>query len=128
MVHMLENMDAKLMMSLSVTRGEKALGEGNWTEYQKAFGGKLYRPDVAMADMADQSGGDGMPVESRPVETRMENMTAAPRPMTPAPVQPMAQQPRPIIASAQAQKPAPAAVKSGELSNPLFELSPGKKK
>src|SRR5688572_8437217 len=47
-VHMIENMDAKLMMSLSSTRSDPAPGaDGNWTEYMKAFGGKLYRPDVA---------------------------------------------------------------------------------
>ncbi|HEX4797338.1 MAG TPA: HD domain-containing protein [Humisphaera sp.] len=46
-VHMIENMDAKLMMALTATRGEGITGDGNWTEYQKAFGGKLYRPDVA---------------------------------------------------------------------------------
>jgi 3'-5' exoribonuclease len=51
-VHMIENMDAKLTMSLSATRGsEKPAGsEGNWTEYMKAFGGRLYRPDVAPGD------------------------------------------------------------------------------
>ena len=32
-------------------------GEGNWTEYLKAFNGRLYRPDVAPADL------DGTPVE-----------------------------------------------------------------
>jgi 3'-5' exoribonuclease len=50
-VHYIENLDAKLMMSLGATRGEAALGsEGNWTEYMKAFSGRLYRPDVAPAD------------------------------------------------------------------------------
>ncbi|MGB7157923.1 MAG: HD domain-containing protein, partial [Tepidisphaeraceae bacterium] len=50
-VHMIENMDAKLMMALGACRGESAEGaEGNWTEYMKAFSGKLYRPDVAPAD------------------------------------------------------------------------------
>jgi len=50
-VHMIENMDAKLMMSLGACRGEAAAeAEGNWTEYMKAFAGKLYRPDVAPAD------------------------------------------------------------------------------
>ena len=50
-VHYIENLDAKLMMSLGATRGEAAQGsEGNWTEYMKAFGGRLYRPDVAPAD------------------------------------------------------------------------------
>ena len=48
-VHMIENMDAKLMMSLTATRGE-GVPDGSWTEYQKAFNGKLYRPDVAPAD------------------------------------------------------------------------------
>ncbi len=50
-VHMIENMDAKLMMALSACRGEVAeSSEGNWTEYMKAFSAKLYRPDVAPAD------------------------------------------------------------------------------
>jgi 3'-5' exoribonuclease len=50
-VHYIENLDAKLMMSLGATRGEAGPGgEGNWTEYMKAFGGRLYRPDVAPAE------------------------------------------------------------------------------
>lgn len=49
-VHMIENMDAKLMMSLTATRGESATGEGNWTDYVKAFNAKLYKPDVAPSD------------------------------------------------------------------------------
>jgi 3'-5' exoribonuclease len=48
-VHMIENMDAKLMMALGVCRGQRA-GEGNWTEYMKAFSGRLFRPDVAPAE------------------------------------------------------------------------------
>lgn len=57
-VHFIENMDAKLNMSLAATRGETANGaEGNWTEYMKAFGGRLYRPDPAPADL------DGKPAE-----------------------------------------------------------------
>lgn len=51
-VHFIENLDAKMMMSLAVTRGELPVSaEGNWTEYQKALGTRLYRPDVAPADM-----------------------------------------------------------------------------
>jgi hypothetical protein len=50
---MIENMDAKLMMALQVCRGEQAEGEGNWTEYMKAFGGRLYRPDVAPSEVFD---------------------------------------------------------------------------
>ncbi len=50
-VHMIENLDAKLMMSLSSTRGDPGNGgDGNWTEFMKAFGGRLYKPDVAPAD------------------------------------------------------------------------------
>jgi len=50
-VHFIESLDAKMMMSLSTTRGDGASGgEGNWTEYLKAFGVRMYRPDVAPAD------------------------------------------------------------------------------
>lgn len=50
-VHFIENLDARMMMSLSVTRGDLPAGaEGNWTDYQKALGTRLYRPDVAPSD------------------------------------------------------------------------------
>lgn len=53
-VHVIENLDAKMMMALGVTRGEIAgNAEGNWTEYQKAFGGRLFRPDTAPADAVE---------------------------------------------------------------------------
>jgi hypothetical protein len=51
-VHFIENMDAKLMMALSATRGDGS-NEGNWTEYMKAFNGRLYRPDVAPAEVGE---------------------------------------------------------------------------
>jgi hypothetical protein len=39
------------MITLAATRGETPSGvDGNWTEYMKAFGGRMYRPDVAPAD------------------------------------------------------------------------------
>ncbi|HWP41153.1 MAG TPA: HD domain-containing protein [Tepidisphaeraceae bacterium] len=73
-VHFIENMDAKLMMALSSTRteapdaepaGSDGTGEqGNWTEYLKAFGGKLYRPDVAPAEV-----GEGRPLADSPAPT-----------------------------------------------------------
>jgi 3'-5' exoribonuclease len=54
-VHAIENMDAKLTMALSACRGESPVGiESNWTEYMKAFNGKMYRPDVAPADLPDK--------------------------------------------------------------------------
>jgi 3'-5' exoribonuclease len=62
-VHMIENLDAKLMMSLAATRGEGAVGEGNWTEYMKAFSGRLFRPDVAPADAID--GGEPLPIDGK---------------------------------------------------------------
>lgn len=49
-VHCIENMDAKLTMALTATRMDNAPVDGNWTEYMKAFGGRLYRPDVAPED------------------------------------------------------------------------------
>lgn len=58
-VHMIENMDAKLMMALSYCRGDAAGAEGRWTEYLKAFGGRLFRPDVAPEDAQ-------VPVEPEP--------------------------------------------------------------
>jgi 3'-5' exoribonuclease len=52
-VHMIENFDAKMMMALGACRGENAtVTDGNWTEWMKAFGGRLFRPDVAPADAA----------------------------------------------------------------------------
>ena len=61
-VHMIENMDAKLTMALTSCRGED-VSEGNWTEYMKAFAGKLYRPDVAPASVVvaaeDNAKGNG---------------------------------------------------------------------
>ena len=62
-VHMIENLDAKLMMSLTATRGDGTTGEGNWTEYMKAFSGRLFRPDVAPAEASDA--GDPLPIDGR---------------------------------------------------------------
>ena len=51
-VHMIENLDAKLTMALAATRWEGG-GTGRWTDYHRAFDGKLFRPDVvAEADAA----------------------------------------------------------------------------
>ncbi|HEX5244641.1 MAG TPA: HD domain-containing protein [Tepidisphaeraceae bacterium] len=54
-VHYIENLDAKLMMSLHATRGDGGVSEGNWTDYMKAFGGKLFRPDLALTEGADET-------------------------------------------------------------------------
>jgi len=68
-VHMIENMDAKLTMALTATRGEASAGaEGNFTEWMKAFGGRLYRPDVAPSDAPDAGSPDSpsSPSSSQP--------------------------------------------------------------
>jgi 3'-5' exoribonuclease len=62
-VHHIENMDAKLMSALAATRGDRPGGEGNWTEYLKGFGGRLYRPDVAPAEAAGEDLEPPPPVE-----------------------------------------------------------------
>jgi hypothetical protein len=45
-----------------VKRAEGA--EGIWTEYMKAFGGKMYRPDVAPADAWCGGGGSAAIIAS----------------------------------------------------------------
>ncbi len=63
-VHQLENFDAKMMMSLGACRSETAAGgESNWTEYMKAFGQKMYRPDVAPSDLPATDHPDAQPTK-----------------------------------------------------------------
>jgi 3'-5' exoribonuclease len=70
-VHIVENMDAKLMMSLTVTRGDSAPpGEGNWTEYVKALGVRLYKPDAAPVDAASTA---ATPPTATPTEAKLTN-------------------------------------------------------
>lgn len=57
LIHYIDNIDAKLTMSLGVTR-ESADG-GAFTDYQKALGVRLYRPDVARVE--EEAGSVGMP-------------------------------------------------------------------
>lgn len=65
-VHALENMDAKLTMALTACRGEAGM-QGNWTDFMKAFGGKMYRPDVApAASEPDTDSGSGVNAPSEP--------------------------------------------------------------
>ncbi len=54
-VHMIENMDAKLTMSLAATRDAESTSDGNWTEYMKAFNVRMYKPDVAPADIPEEA-------------------------------------------------------------------------
>jgi 3'-5' exoribonuclease len=79
-VHMIENMDAKLMISLGYCRpqNDDDASSANWTEYIKAFGVRLYRPDVAPADAVEDrspapnagANGDG---DAKPGDLNMLN-------------------------------------------------------
>jgi 3'-5' exoribonuclease len=105
-VHVIENLDAKLMMALTLTRGENVAGESNWTDWQKAFNGRLYRPDIAPA------------AEEEP--------QAAPAPISPPST---ASQSSPPPASRPAPKPeTPVPTGSIKINNPLFESTPSRKR
>lgn len=121
-VHTLENMDAKLMMSLGATRGDNgAAAEGNWTEYMKAFSGKLYRPDVAPPDEAE--------APREPQVQPQTQMQPQPQPQR----EPVATAPREQAAPQPAVTAAPTApIPNGGkpkpvLTNPLFEAIPPRK-
>jgi hypothetical protein len=105
-VHMIENMDAKLTMALTATRGEASPSgaDGNWTEYMKAFGGRLYRPDVAPADAQVPPAPDNEP-EPEPESA-----------------------PPPVVARIGPGGAAKPAADTFTLSNPLFEAAPAKRR
>jgi 3'-5' exoribonuclease len=70
-VAMIDDMDAKMMIILEACRGEPtAATEGNWTEYMKALGGRLYRPDVAPAEAGEGVGLDEPVAPTPPVESK----------------------------------------------------------
>jgi 3'-5' exoribonuclease len=102
-VHAIENLDAKLMMSLTATRGEAATSaatEGNWTEYMKAFSTRMYRPDVAPADAQD-NGPLEEPQATPPMANAAKTNSVATNPVT---------------------------TNKMTITNPLFESTPAKKK
>jgi 3'-5' exoribonuclease len=102
-VHVIENLDAKLMPALGMTRGEGAASESNWTDWQKSFNGRLYRPDVAPADIAAEE--------------------ADPGNMPPAPVEPVSSSP-PVSGNL---PPSGQAATKMKITNPLFESTPSRK-
>jgi 3'-5' exoribonuclease len=102
-VHVLENLDAKLMMALQLTRGEGVASEANWTEWQKAFNGRLYRPDVAIGELV--------------VVEKMQAVAEA---------GPPAEVPTLIKDAVKAEEGLPAG--KMVINNPLFESAPGKKR
>jgi 3'-5' exoribonuclease len=115
-VHYIEDLDAKMMMSLQATRGSAALSaEGNWTEFMKAFGGKLYRPDVAPAE-ADEPEIESPAEENRP-ESRSTGSGARPS---------NGHADSPVLTSAGGAAASPTL--NLKISNPLFETTPSRKK
>ena len=103
-----------MMLSLQATRGEGVSNsEGNWTEYLKAFGGKLYRPDVAPAE-ADE------PVDEEP-QHRLEDQNRAPNGNAERPVAT-----QPVMPSAGGVPASPPL--NLKISTPLFETIPTRKK
>jgi 3'-5' exoribonuclease len=66
-VHFIENLDAKLMIALSNCRGDGLdKNAGNWTEYVKSMGGRLYRPDPAPADAVEAEPAGAAPEPATP--------------------------------------------------------------
>jgi 3'-5' exoribonuclease len=104
-VHMLENLDAKLTMSLAACRDDETAGEGNWTEFMKAFGGRMFKPDLAPPDDAA--------AETDPVAP-----PAAESPASPAPSAPAAKA-ESVAARVEPKAAQPKAMPT--LNNPLFQ-------
>lgn len=78
-VHTIENLDAKMMMSLAACRSvESGAGaEGNWTEYMKAFSGRLFRPDVAPEDLDEE----GRPVVKKDEKKKLAGVPVLSNPL-----------------------------------------------
>ena len=116
-VHQIENLDAKLMMSIGATRGESAAGAGgHWTEYMKAFGGRLYRPDVAPAEDPVEEPGPA-PMGS---DSSQEPAERADRPLD--------AEPHHAGRGNGTAPPSPASDGAVVITNPLFESAPLKRK
>lgn len=85
-VHLIENMDAKLIAALHITRGNGVLGDGNWTEYVKMFDGRLFRPDVASAEepdaeVASEPAPQPMRIQQKPSDIPPPNAPVADAPL-----------------------------------------------
>jgi len=116
-IHAIDNLDAKMTMSLGATRTNPAPAPDNawWTEFLKPFNAKLFRGDPTAAEPLQQA--------------------KLPEPLPPPPVE--AARPAPAITvhapsnhaprrqSPQADDKKP--VGKPVLSNPLFDLGPAKK-
>jgi 3'-5' exoribonuclease len=119
-VHIIENMDAKLMMALTATRGEKSTAEGNWTEYMKSFNGRLYRPDVAPAEVRDVEEAEPVPGNT-PSRGQHQAAGTGSTGQNQDPGQPRSHRAGSNANGAAVAKPA-------AITNPLFESMPQRKK
>ncbi len=75
MVHVLENLDAKMMVAMSLARGEGKVGgggEGNWSEFSKALGTRIYRPDVSEVKEAPSTPTPAAPT-AKPAAVKLNN-------------------------------------------------------
>jgi hypothetical protein len=133
-VHVIENLDAKLMMALQITRGETA-AESNWTEYQKAFNGRLYRPDTAPCDDPDSAQSDQPTAQREPAKPSDHAGKSAPQsghvPPHAQPQNDPATHQSPISTARPSDNPQQkSAAPAGKLAinNPLFESSPARKR
>jgi 3'-5' exoribonuclease len=125
-VHVIENLDAKLMMALQLTRGETA-AESNWTEYQKAFNGRLYRPDTAPSDEGNDQAA-GARAEATQSERPRQTAAAQGSATHVAPPQTSPQSiPQPAKSSDNPEPKIAATVGKLAINNPLFESTPARK-
>jgi len=99
-VHLIDNVDAKLTMSLAATRDAAGTDGGSFTDFNKALGTRLYRPDVAPPHDPARDG--------PPMTPPLTDPTHPPPARTP---------------DAAVVAPPPQPPPKVELSNPLFEMA-----
>lgn len=78
LIHYIDNIDAKLTMSLGVTRDAGTSAEGNFTEFQKALGVRLYRPNVAQPDIEAEMPANGAVTSEEGMAARAGDVSRAP--------------------------------------------------
>jgi hypothetical protein len=135
-VHFIENLDAKLMMSLAATRGDGSTGEGNWTEYMRAFNGRLYKPDVAPAEAEETEPAAAPPLQQPPPPPPPLNRHVPGPGSSSPPELPRQSNPVPTAvrgaSNGDAQPAHHASASNGPvrlaINNPLFETAPQRNK
>lgn len=133
-VALVDNLDAKVSMALAATRGPGPAGEaGNWTEFLKPFGYRMYRGDptssVAKSDLVSPPADGRGPVQSD--QAKANDGPGSPMRSGPAPRReppPRTRDDAPPASGTPATSPPPLTGKP-KISNPLFEsFDPQKKR